>query len=131
MGSTVAEAAVKAALAIGNDGSIDTADAAFKALVISNEEETVNKAVLDAANKAVNKDGYTVAYKQKESPATGDTFTFTAAKYKAGEGADSGKGSISFTLVMTDSPGCGRCDTYRDYRDKYGVWSLRGAGEPG
>ena len=102
-GSTAAEAAVKAALAIGNDGSIDTADAAFKALVISNEEETVNKAVLDAANKAVNKDGYTVAYKQKESPATGDTFTFTAAKYKAGEGADSGKGSISFTLVMTDS----------------------------
>lgn len=102
-GSTAAEAAVKAALAIGSDGSIDTADAAFKALVISNEEETVNKAVLDAANKAVNKDGYTVAYKQKESPATGDTFTFTAAKYKAGEGADSGKGSISFTLVMTDS----------------------------
>lgn len=102
-GSTAAEAAVKAALAIGSDGSIDTADAAFKALVISNTEADVKTAVLAAANKAVNKDGYTVAYKQKETPATGDTFTFTAAKYKAGEGADTGKGSISFTLVMTDS----------------------------
>lgn len=76
---------------------------ALAELVKSNDAETVKTAVLEAANAAVNADGYTVAYATTgdvsgNNAKPEDVFSFVPATYKE-------EGKVSFTLVITDAEG--------------------------
>jgi hypothetical protein len=91
--TTAVEQAVKDA--IGYDNSSNTGLIAFTK-ADGATPDSVKTAILKAANDAVNKDDYTVAYAKKAAPnETEDVFTCVLPTYKS-------DGEISFTLKVTD-----------------------------
>lgn len=100
---------VKAAVGFDDNGSaVDTEKIKGLVLAYGNSKETVKAGILKAANKAVENDGYTVAYKKDTTDTTDDLFDFKSANYKATgtqgqEGYNAGTGTIKFTLVITDA----------------------------
>jgi hypothetical protein len=98
-------ATVKAAIknAVGIDESDNGIKATLDKLLVSNDYATVKDAILNAAKDAVSESGFTVAYKEDTSTVIDEkthkdqiAYTFKAATWKE-------KGSITFTLAVTDT----------------------------
>ncbi|MCM1211992.1 MAG: hypothetical protein NC318_10345 [Blautia sp.] len=104
-----AKKAIKAAVGFDDEGTaVDTAKLKDLILKYENDKAKVKAGILTEANKVVANDGYTVTYKKDTADTPADIFDFTPAKYKAtaaaeGTPADSGEGSIYFTLEITDT----------------------------